>query len=136
MFHTCFSKIFFLFSCTLLFLPESVYSKVWFLRPCPYIPQYTLFLFVAFCVSSWSTIVYLRVCSCCFTVYDIGLMYKESACQCSRYRRREFDSWVRKIPWRRKWQPNPVFLPGKSHGQRSLTGSSLWGCKELDMISN
>ena len=32
--------------------------------------------------------------------------------------------------WRRKWQPTPVFLPGKSHGQRSLVGCSLWGCKE------
>ena len=39
----------------------------------------------------------------------------------------------KKIPWRRKWQPTPVFLPGKSHGQRSLTGYSPWGLKELDM---
>ena len=38
-----------------------------------------------------------------------------------------------KIPWRRKWQPTPVFLPGKSHGQRSLEGHSPWGRKELDM---
>ena len=38
-----------------------------------------------------------------------------------------------KIPWRRKWQSTPVFLPGKSHGQRSLAGYSPWGCKELDM---
>jgi hypothetical protein len=37
-----------------------------------------------------------------------------------------------KIPWRRKWQPTPVLLPGKSHGQRSLVGYSPWGCKELD----
>ena len=37
----------------------------------------------------------------------------------------------RKIPWRRKWQPTPVLLPGKSHGQRSLVGYSPWGCKEL-----
>ena len=37
-----------------------------------------------------------------------------------------------KIPWRRKWQPAPVFLPGKSHGQRSLAGYGPWGCKELD----
>ena len=37
------------------------------------------------------------------------------------------DSWVGKIPWRRKWQPAPVFLPGESHGQRSLAGYSLWG---------
>ena len=41
-----------------------------------------------------------------------------------------FDPWVRKIPWRRKWQPTPVFLRGKSHGQRSLVGP--WGHKELD----
>ena len=34
------------------------------------------------------------------------------------------DTWVRKIPWRRKWQPTSVFLPGKSHGQRSLAGYS------------
>ena len=42
-----------------------------------------------------------------------GSESKESACQC---RRHGLDSWVRKIPWRRKWQPTPVFLPGKSHG--------------------
>ena len=40
------------------------------------------------------------------------------------------DSWVRRIPWRRKWQPTPVFLPGKSQGQRSLVGYSPQGCKE------
>ena len=44
-----------------------------------------------------------------------------------------FDPWVEKIPWRRKWQPTPVFLPGKSHGLRSLVGYSPWGRKELDM---
>ena len=43
------------------------------------------------------------------------------------------DPWVRKIAWRRKWQPTPVFLPGKSHGRRSLAGYSPWGQKELDM---
>ena len=43
-----------------------------------------------------------------------------------------FDPWVGKIPWRRKWQPTPVFLPGESHGERILVGYSPWGCKELD----
>ena len=38
-----------------------------------------------------------------------------------------------RFPWRRKWQPNSVFLPGKSHGQGSLAGFSPWGRKELDM---
>ena len=42
-----------------------------------------------------------------------------------------FEPWVEKIPWRRKWQSTPVLLPGKSHGQRSLVGYSLWGRKEL-----
>ena len=41
-----------------------------------------------------------------------------------------FDPWVRKIPWRRKWQPIPIFLLGESHGQRSLAGYSPWGLKE------
>ena len=55
---------------------------------------------------------------------------EESVCQC---RRCGLNPWVRKIPWRRKWQPSSVFLPGKSHGQRSLAGYSSWGLQELDM---
>ena len=50
--------------------------------------------------------------------------------QCGRPR---FNPWVRKIPWRRKWQPTPVLLPGKSHGRRSLVGYSPQGHKESDM---
>jgi len=57
---------------------------------------------------------------------------KESFCQIGRHRRCGFDPRVRKIPWRKKWPPTPVFLPVKSHGQRSLVGYSTWGCKELD----
>ena len=47
------------------------------------------------------------------------------------------DPWSRKTPWRRKWQPTPVFLPGKSHGQWNLVGSSPWGCKTVshDLIT-
>ena len=45
---------------------------------------------------------------------------RESTCQGRRHRRHEFNPWVRKIPW--KWQSIPAFLPGKSHGQRSLVG--------------
>ena len=44
-----------------------------------------------------------------------------------------FDPWVGKIPWRKEWQPTPVFLPGESHGQRSLAGYSPWGHEEMDM---
>ena len=55
---------------------------------------------------------------------------KESICQCRRWR---FDPWVGNIPWRRKWLLTPVFLPGESHGQRSLVSYSPWGLKKLDM---
>ena len=60
----------------------------------------------------------------------VAQMVKNLPLQC---RRPEFDPWVRKIPWRRKWQPTQVFLPGKFHGQRSLVSYSPWGRKESDM---
>ena len=50
--------------------------------------------------------------------------------QCRRCR---FHPWAGKVPWRRKWQPTPVFLPGKYHGQRGLAGCSRWGLKEMDL---
>ena len=51
---------------------------------------------------------------------------------CLQHGRPGFDPWVGKIPWRRKWQPTPVLLPGKFHGLRSLVGYSPWGRKESD----
>ena len=56
------------------------------------------------------------------------LSRKESTCQC---RRHGFSLWAGKIPWRKKWQPIPVLLPGKSHWQRSLVGYSPWGHKRV-----
>ena len=61
------------------------------------------------------------------TVHVLGLprgLVVESTCQYRRYRRQRFNPWVGKIPWRRKWQPSPVFLPRKFHGQRNLAGYS------------
>ena len=62
-----------------------------------------------------------------------GANGKEPTCQCRRQKRCRFAPWVGKIPWRRSWQPTPVFLPGESQGQRSLEGYSPWGHKESDM---
>ena len=61
------------------------------------------------------------------------LSSKESACKCRSHR---FDPWVEKIPWRKKWQPTPVFLPGQFHGQRNLADYSRWGCKESEMTEH
>ena len=52
------------------------------------------------------------------------------ACQCGRPKRRGFHRWVRKTPWRKKWQPILVFSPGESQGQRGLSDYSPRGCKE------
>ena len=62
-----------------------------------------------------------------------GTSGKEPACQCRRHQRHGFDPWVGKISWRRAWQTTLVFLPGESHGQRSLEGYSPQGPTELDM---
>ena len=58
------------------------------------------------------------------------LIWKRTCLQCRRSR---FDPWVRKIPWRREWQPTPVLLPGEFHGQRNLAGYSPWGRRALDL---
>ena len=64
-------------------------------------------------------------------VFLVALVAKNpSANRCPR---QGFSPWVRKSPWRRAWQPTPVFLPGESHGQESLAGYSPWGHKDWDM---
>ena len=63
-----------------------------------------------------------------FFILPNGLSGKESTYQ---WRRCGFTPWVGKIPWRRKWQLTPVFLPGKFYGQRSPTGYSSWGRKRV-----
>ena len=62
--------------------------------------------------------------------FPYGSDGKASAYKCGRP---GFDLWVGKFPWRRKWKPTPVILPGKSHGRRSPVGYSPWGRKEPDM---
>ena len=62
---------------------------------------------------------------------------QQFVCQYMRHRRHQFDPWVERIYWRRKWQPLPVFLPGKSHGQRSLEGYIVFGvAKSRTWLSN
>ena len=76
--------------------------------------------------ASFFTKTHLRLPS---TPFPGGRVVKNSACQC---RRCGFHPWVGKISWRKKWQPSPVFLLGKSHGQRSPGGYRPWGPKEWD----
>ena len=78
-------------------------------------------IFAFHCISFWG-LLGTRWCS-----------GKESTWQ---LRKHGFNPRVGKMPWSRKWQPAPVFLPGKSHGQRSLAGYSPWGQKELDVTEH
>ena len=63
----------------------------------------------------------LRLCTPEHRGFPDGASGKEPATNAGRRKRREFDPWVGKIPWSRKWQLTPVFLPGGSHGQKSLS---------------
>ena len=67
-----------------------------------------------------------------FLDFPDGSSGKEPVCKCRRLKKCGFHPWVWKIPWRRKYPPTPVFLPGKSHGQKSLAGYRPWGHKESD----
>ena len=72
-----------------------------------------------------------------FTTSTIGLpggtSGTELPCQCMGLKRPGLDPWVRKISWRRKWQPTPVFLPGESYGLRSLASYIPWSCKRSNI---
>ena len=61
------------------------------------------------------------------TDFPGGTSGKEPSCKCRRYKRCGFNPWVGKIPWRRAWQPTPVFLPGESHGENFLVGCIVHG---------
>ena len=65
-------------------------------------------------------------------VSQVALVVRNLPYQRRRHKRHKFDPWIRKIPWRRAWQPTQVLLPGESPGQRSLAGYSPWGRKQLD----
>ena len=71
-------------------------------------------------LSDWIELIHIS------PIFWISFLYRslvsESACQGRRCKRHDFDPWVGKNPWRKKWQPTPVFLPRKSHGQKSLAG--------------
>ena len=71
--------------------------------------------------------IYIYIFSIAYLGFPDGTSCKESTYQCRWHKRCEFDPWMRKIPWRRAWQPTPVFLSGESHGQRSLASYNPWG---------
>ena len=80
---------------------------------------------------------FVMVHHCCFNLHFSGFpggtSSKEPTCQWMRLENCGFDPWFGKISWRRKWQPTPVFFPGKSHTQKNLVGCSPCGCKESHM---
>ena len=82
----------------------------------------------------WIRIALLRSVNCQFSKGSFSVAQTVKVyLQCGRL---GFNPLVGKISWRRKWQRTPVFLPGKSHGQRSVVGYSPWGRKEWTQLSN
>ena len=81
-----------------------------------------------------SLLIQLRIFffSCISKTVQVALVVKNPPDNAGSIKRHGFNLWVRKIPRRRAWQPTPVFLPGESHGQKSLAGYGPWDHKELD----
>ena len=78
---------------------------------------------------NWFIVLFRSTISFCLSDFPGDSDGKASCLQCGRP---GFNPWVEKIPWRRKWQPTPVFLPGEFHKQRSLVGYSPWDLKVSD----
>ena len=91
---------------------------------------------IFFCNSDYKSHLYAYMTLCFLDLPQFFSLYlkkiKGWVCYHLQCGRLGFDPWVGKIPWKGKWQPTPVFLPGESHGQRSLAGYSLWDHKESD----
>ena len=85
--------------------------------------EYPWFAFVVLWPQSGPSVDWPASWNCWLLLWVLGFpggtSGNEPTCQCRRRKRRGFSPWVGKIPWRRAWQPTPVFLPGESHGQRS-----------------
>ena len=87
-----------------------------------------------------------RILPLCYPIsltgFPGGARGKQLACQCRRHRRQRFDPGIRKIPWRMKWQPTPVFLPGKFHGERRAWWATVhrvakrhdWACTHNSLL--
>ena len=85
-------------------------------------------------INSWPILFSCSICSpCSLPGFPGGSVVKKI---CLPVWEMQIRPWIGKIPWRRKWQPTPVFLPGKFHGQRFLAGYSLWGRKSWTRLSN
>ena len=90
-----------------------------------------IYFYVYYYILPWSFLFYI------IFYWSMGFPHssvsKESSCNAGDL---GFDSWVKKIPWRRKCQPTPVFLPGESYGQRSPAGHSPWHCKSRTWLND
>ena len=105
-----------------------IYVSIWHFV-CPYLRNQKQFIEFTSSITTLGNILHLVI-----TAFGLPrwLSGKESASQWRSLRRHMFEPWLGKIPWRREWQPTPVFLPGESHGQRRLAGYGQWGHKESD----
>ena len=109
-----------LFRLVITFLPRSMYLLKELLKQKSYLKKNDNFFWMG------------CIITCFYGASQVVLVVKNPPAV-QENRRYGSDPSVRKIPWRRKWQPSTAFFPGESHVQRNLAGYSPWGCKELDM---
>ena len=87
------------------------------------------------CLVCWRRVFLPIKCLYCFLIMwqasQVAQVVKNLPVSAGDIHRHGFDPWGGKIPWRRKWKPTLIFLPGKSHGHRSLVGYGPWGCKRV-----
>ena len=118
------------FSLKILNILSAVFCHQLFLMRILFPPLVFCRLFGIFSLGAW-----IFIYTYCFSVllcYIWASLVAQWWRICLQPRRPRFHPWVGKIPWRREWQPTPVFLPGESQGQRSLVGYSPRGCKDSD----
>ena len=113
---------------------SSILKEVLYFSQCRYLeekPRIAL-LNQVHAVKQDHSVLHIQSCVQTDNGFSGGASGKEPTSQCRRGKRCRFDPWVKKILWRRAWQPTPVFFPGEFFGPRSLAGYSLQGRKEWD----
>ena len=118
-------------SCAIQQLPTSYLYYTWY---CMLVLYWIIYIVVVMCcMLNSQEFRYNRININAFNISIWASLVAQTIKNLPAKQETQVDPWVWKIPWRREWQPTPIFLPGEFHGQRSLEGYSPWGHRKSDM---